>query len=558
MHKLPFIVRLALLAAALSLDLVLASCGGGGAVASIGGGVGTGGTGISLGTVTGFGSVVVDGTAYDGATPDYYAETNTEESAPTSATTVELGAQLSIALDAQGNPATVTIDPELVGAVAGLGAGGFTVNGVPVQINTDPAAGPVTYYAGLSGFSGLTAGMQVEVHGAVGIDSTGQGYVQATLIEQLPASNPVTRITGAVANLDAAAGTFRIGGSTIRTTSKTSVSPAGLALANGQIVNVWSNTPAAANGVVTAQVVGIRSLSGVAGSVQLGGLVAQRQGTGFMVSGIPIDASAAGLASTVAHLVDGEYVVVQGQSDASTGTVAATAIRPYAAQPAQVELKGTITGFVSQGNFLVRGVPVDASQAQFDGGTAMSLANGVFVDVIGSVASSNLVTASRVTILPGAPDGGTVDYQGTVGSLVATPGGTSFTLTYREDGRTSTAQVVLAPNVVFTRGTAAQLADGKTVEIEAINGANGLTAYSVTFQNVGAGSSGGTNKSGGTTSETRGIVYGYDGTRFSVNGITIQVNGVLPSVGTLADGLIVEVSFVQSGGLNLAKEISLD
>lgn len=558
MRKLSFIIRLALLTAALSLDLLLASCGGGGsALASIGGGVGTGGTGISLGTVTGFGSVVVDGTAYDSATPNYYAETDTAESAPTSATTVELGAQLSIALDAQGNPTTVTIDPELVGAVAGLGAGAFTVNGVPVRINTNPAAGPVTYYAGLSGFSGLTAGMQVEVHGAVGIDSTGQGYVQATLIEQLPASNPVTRITGPVSNLDPAAGTFRIGGSTILTTSATSVSPAGLPLADGQIVNVWSNTAAAANGAVTAQDIGIRSLLGAAGPVQIGGLVAQRQGASFLVSGIPIDASAAGLASTVAGLVNGEYVVVQGRSDASTGTVAATAIRPYSAQPAQVELKGTITGFVSQGNFLVRGVPVDASQAQFAGGAATSLANGVFVDIVGSVSSSNLVTASRVTVLPSVPDGGTVDYQGKVSGLVATPGGTtSFTLTYRDDGRTSTAQVTLAPNVVFSRGTAAQLVNGSTVEIEAVSGANGLTAYSVTFQNVNAGTGSGESA---TTSETRGIVYDYvKDTSFSVNGITIQMNGVQPSGGALADGLTVEVSFTQSGGSNLAKEISLD
>ncbi len=566
MDRLRFIVRLALLAAVLGLDLLLASCGGGASVASTGsGGVGTGGTGVSMGTVTGFGSVVVDGTPYSSATPNYYAGNDQSESAPTTATSVELGAQLSIALDAQGNPSTVTINPELVGAVVGLGTGGFSVNGVPVRINSNASAGPVTYYSGIPGLSGLADGMQVEVHGAVGVDANGQTYIQATLIEQLPASNPVTRITGVVSGLDLAAGTFRIDTTTIRIGTATSMSPAGLTLADGQVVNVWTSAPVGTDGSIPAQFVGIRSLQGMSGSVQAGGLVASLQGNQFTLSVIPVDAAAPALASTAAGLVDGEYVVVQGQVDASTGTVVATAIRAYAAQPAQVELKGTVTGFVNSGNFLVRGVPVDASQAQFLAGSATSLANGVYVDIVGSVGNTNVVSAATVTVRSAAPDGGTVDYEGTVSGVATTSSGTQFTLTYSEDGRTSTAQVILAPNVAFSGGTAAQLTNGQTVEIEAVNGTTVLTAYSVTFLKAAAASSSsssssssGSTDSSAPTIDTSGIVYGYNGTSFSVNGITIQVNGVQPSGGALADGVTVEVTFVQSGGVNLAREISLD
>ena len=105
------------------LTALLASCGGGGTVATTGG-VGTGGTGISTGTVTGFGSVVLDGTAYSSASPVYYAGTDQDEEAQTSSTAVNLGDQLQIRLDAQGHPSKVVIDPELMGPVANLGAGG--------------------------------------------------------------------------------------------------------------------------------------------------------------------------------------------------------------------------------------------------------------------------------------------------------------------------------------------------------------------------------------------------------------------------------------------------
>ena len=544
-------------AALVLLTALLASCGGGGTIAS-NGGVGTGGTGISTGTVTGFGSVVLDGTAYNSASPIYYAGTDQDEEVQTASTAVDLGDQLEIRLDAQGLPSKVVIDPELMGTVENLGAGSFTVNGVAVRVNSSTTAGPVTYYAGLSDFSGLRNGMQVEVHGAYGQGAGGQGYVQATRIEQLPANNPVTRLTGIVSNLNAASGTFQIGTSLVQTSASTLLTPSGLALANGQLVNVWSNVPPAASGAVRAGAVNVRTLLGVSGPAQVGGLVAQLSGKRFQVSGIPVDASAAGLASALQGLTDGEYVVVQGNADASTGVLTATSLRAYASQPAQVELRGTITGFVGPGNFLVRGVPVDASGAGvvFTGGSVASLGNGVFVDIVGNVAGSsgNVVTASSVTVQSQAPDGGTVDYQGTVSAV--DPAGGTFTLTSQDGGTTSTFQVTLAPNAVFSNGTSAQLVAGASVEIEATNTASGLLAYSVSFQSVTvpSGSGGGSTP----TLETKGTVYNLGASSFEVNALTIQINGVIPSGGTLTNGAKVEVSFIQSGGSNLAQEISLD
>jgi hypothetical protein len=540
------------------LAALLASCGGGGTVATTGG-VGTGGTGISTGTVTGFGSVVLDGTAYSSASPVYFAGTDQDEEAQTSSTAVNLGDQLQIRLDAQGHPSKVVIDPELMGPVANLGAGGFTVNGVAVRVNSNAAAGPVTYYTGLNDFSSLQGGMQVEVHGAYGQSASGQGYIQATRIEQLPASNPVTRLTGVVSHLNAANGSFQIGATLVQTQASTLITPSGMALANGQLVNVWSNTAPAANGAIQAGAVNVRTLRGVSGPAQVGGLVAQLAGSRFQVAGIPVDASAANLASAVQSLSNGGYVVVQGQADASTGVLTATSLRTYASSPAQVELRGTITGFVSASNFLVRGVPVDASAANvvFTGGTAASLRNGVFVDVVGQVAGSsgNLVTASSVAVLSQAPDGGTVDYQGTVSAVNLASG--VFSLSVQDDGKTQTLPVTLAPNVVFSHGTVAQLIDGANVEIEATNTASGLLAYSVSFQKVQA-SSGSSDGTSSPVLETKGTLYNLTASSFEINALTIQINGVVPKNGKLVNGAKVDVSFIQSGSLNLAQEISLD
>ena len=537
------------------LSVLLTSCGGGSTVASSGG-VGTGGTGLSFGTVTGFGSVVLDGTPYNSAAPQYFASSDLGDATPAAATAVQLGNQLRIALNAQGTPSMVLIEPELMGPVANLTPAGFSVNGVAVQVNTNPAAGPVTYYSGLTDYAGLSTGMPVEVHGAWGVDANGQGYVQATLIEQLPATNTITCLTGVVSRWQAASGTFQIGSTTVQLGAATSITPAGQSLADGQLVHLWSPGPPSAGGTLLAGVVRIRTLQGVGGPVQLGGLVSQLSGTRLQVAGVTVDAGAPALAAAVQGLALGEYVVVQGQADGATGVLTASSVRAYATRPAEVELRGTITGFVSPGNFLVRGVPVDASGAGvvFSAGGAAALGNGVFVDILGQIGggSANVVTASSVTVLAHAPDGGTVDYQGTVSALNTASG--TFTLTWQQEGVTNTAQVTLAPNVAFSNGAAAQLVNGASVEIEATSSPSAaLLAYSVAFQSVGSGD--GTSAS---TRQTQGVVYNLTSTSLQLNALTIQINGVVPKGGTLANGLSVEVSFTPSGNQNLANAISID
>jgi len=233
----------------------------------------------------------------------------------------------------------------------------------------------------------------------------------------------------------------------------------------------------------------------------------------------------------------------------------ASSIRAYATQPTAVELNGTITDFVNQGNFLVPGVPVDASQAQLLGAASGAiLRSGMFVEVIGSVSSvkGNVVAAKSVSAASTAPTVGTVNYRGTVSQFDAASG--SFVLTGSLDEDGASATIRLAPNVGYANGGAAQLASGASVEVEATKNTGDIVAYGVFFRKIGALSS---SPSAGKL-ETAGLAYGVTSSTFNVSGLTIQINGVIPQDGTLVNGARVEVEFTQSGGQNLAQQIAVD
>ena len=540
--------------------VIMSSCGGGASVASSGGGVGSGGTGISSGTVTGFGSVVLDGTAYNSQTPLYYADSSQSPTTLSDSTAVQLGSQLQVQFDTQGAPTNMAVVPALVGQVANLGSSSFTVNGVTVYTNADANAGPLTYYAGLKDVDDLTAGMAVEVHGALGLNAQGTTYVQATLIKQLPSTNVISRISGVVTNLTSTSGasSFTLGTTTILLTTSgnalTSVSPSGTALSNGLWVNVWSNQSRNVSGAILAGAIQVQTLTGVAGPIQLGGVVSQLSGTQFVVNGITIDARATSLASTLQNLSLGNYVVVQGQSSGTANVLVASAIASYASQPSQVSLKGTITGYVSPSNFLVRGVPVDASAAQFLGGNISGLANGVYVQITGNVGTllANQVTANTVNVLSTPPEGETVTYRGTVSQLNMSAGSFTLALPNPDNGPT-TASVTLSPSVAYANGTAAQLVNGASVQIEASNTATGLLAYTISFDNVQTGQT----LNGLLVLGSDGLAYSVTGSSFVINGLTIQMNGVVPQGGSLVNGAQLNVAFTQSNGQNLAVTITV-
>lgn len=532
--------RLGLLGAAVLLS-ALAGCGGGSTVASTG--VGTGGTGISVGTVTGFGSVVIEGQAYDSEAPRYFNDDTPGTAQP--ATAVALGQRLQLVRDASGSAAL--IEPELIGPVQSIAAGNgsFTINGLRVLVHTDPATAPVTFYAGLAGFASLQSGMVVQVDGAFGVDATGQPYLQATRIAQLPTGTQASRLTGVVSGWNAALGSFQLGTVNVQLGNGAQVYPAGSSIRDGELVNVRGDTPVSSNSVMQAAGVRVRTLLGASGTALIGGVVTLPSTGGVQIAGIPIAAGNATAAAQLAALGAGEYVTVQGQVAGDGASVLASSVLPYASQPGQISLRGNITGYVDAGHFLVRGVPVDASQVAFSG----VLGNGAFVQVQGNVDAQapNTVLASSLQLLPLAPDGGTEDLTGTISQYDA--GAQTFVLSWSDDGTTAASMVTLSPNVVFSNGGLADLADNKTVEVEATNTGSGLVAYSVAFKP----------QASSNTLQTSGRIYNLvPGTSLQLNGLLFDISSASVSGGTLANGDDVDMSFTQSGGTNQAVSITID
>jgi hypothetical protein len=447
----------------LTLSLLLMSCGSGTSNLT---GVGTGGTGITMGTVTGFGSILIDGDLYSSATGEYLEGDDDDAASLVSALSVDLGEQLEILLDDQGNPTSVLIEPALIGTVSRVDAtaGTLVVNGIEVRVNTNWLLGPVTYYAGLTGLADVTAGTsRVEIHGIYGVDAGG-AYIQATRIKSLLDTSTVTRITGIVSDLGG--GAFKIGDMTVAY-ANASIFPEGVGLSAGQLVNVWSAELPSGNNL-TAHVIRVRTVQGVTGTAAVAGLVYGLNGSRFTLSGIAVDASGVSGLS----LTNGQYVVAIGTPSAATGELVASSIRTTPGQNSEVELKGTITAYDSSSRTLVvRGVPLS-----YDNNTQIEgvLAVGAYVEVHGEITGS-VVLATEIKIEDTPPEGGTVEYYGTVSEVA----GSSFTLLTSGGGA---YPATLADNVGYENGTAANLVNGVSVEVQATQTASGLLVYAIEFE----------------------------------------------------------------------------
>jgi hypothetical protein len=544
----------------------LYSCGGGGdSVASGGvgtggtglaGGVGTGGSGFSLGTVLGFGSIVLDGNTYSSATAQYLSAqyssasvSTTAESAQTSSTALGVGHQVEITLDSSGNPTTVLAVPAVVGAVSAVSGNpttSFTISNITVRINSDTTHGPVTYFNGLQSAASIAVGQQLEVHGLY-YSTAGTPYIQATRISLLKTTNTTSRIVGVISNLSA--NQFNLGTTVVTTTNATTV-PANTTLANGQFVNVWSS--AAMSGTsMTANKIRIRQLSTSSGTVKVAGIVYGLSGTSFSVSGVSVDASLSSLQTTLGSLVSGSsYVTVTGQAN-SSGVLVASALSTSVANVATHEVKGTITNYIDSSNFQVRGVTIDATSATITPSNAV-LQNGTYVDVVGAV-SHNLLTASTIAVSTAISSGSTVEYIGTISASTAN----SLTMTTQ-----SGASLVfsLATNVGYENGSQSNLIVGNRICVEGTYNNSGYTAYGISFLNT-SGSDTGTPQG---KSEVSGKIYGVSSTvsgnsrtyTFSINKTQVQYT-VTGTVAGLVEGASADVYFTP-GSPNVATSVSLD
>lgn len=414
---------------------VAAACTVGILMACGGGGVGTNGTGsapqgLSVGTVTGFGSVIVDGARFDDTVAAVLIERQPGKSDKAE---VKLGQGVEIGFDAdvaglhQGVARQIQIEPALIGPVSAVGLRTFVLLGQTVQINTDPAFGPVTVFEPpYLALSSVRPTDWVEVHAiAVPALAGGQPSWVATRIEQrVPMAT--ARLHGAVVGASGTAPNqrFQLGALTVQLGAASQWLTPATPLTNGQVVTVFAD-PATFNpatSVLTAQAVRMRdrlaSKSPAAVDDYIGGVISGSDTVGgvFMLDGVPVHWDGATVigGGTAVNLLDGTYVRVQGRFDID-GSLRAHVIqlRNVVTEKA-AEVRGTVTNWLAASRqFTVRDVVVDASSAStvlenFNLALcgATDLANGQYVVIDGVAMPSGLhaqtIRCENELAVPGA------------------------------------------------------------------------------------------------------------------------------------------------------------
>lgn len=236
-------LRRLLLVAGLSL---LASCGGGG-LADLAGGVGSGGSGLAEGTVTGFGSVIVDGVRFD----DSQANVTEEGPGGVREATLKIGQRVRIRSSANNVAESIEVITELVGPIDQIVADGaqaqrLTVLGQQVRVqleaNANGAAATWTDFGDLPCAPGcaFAANQWIQAHGTWVLDGASNTYM--LLASRVEVINPqakvlvsgvVSKLDGSVVRLNAATGREVDLGSTAAVAEQ----------ALNQVVRVWAPPP---------------------------------------------------------------------------------------------------------------------------------------------------------------------------------------------------------------------------------------------------------------------------------------------------------------------------
>jgi hypothetical protein len=320
----------------------LVSCGGGSSGSLSGTATPSGASGI----VTGFGSVIVNGTEFATSAATQVVDGDNDDAA---SSTSNLQVGMAVDLDADMGSATfLRFTSAVRGRIDAIDPTGTTITvlGQTVQITSATSFSGSKTVSGtttqVTQASNLSVGDYVVVFGylecAAGGCASGSTDIVATLVYE-PATAGRYRVQGYVENFNAGAGSFTIGGLTVDIVSTgaapTACVPAGCGFSNGDFVAVRATTaPAGIAGSTTTPLTltatDIRRKADVptfaaGASVTIEGPVRQLSPTGFVLRGIAVDASAPALAATLAGLVANQVVEVTGTIGAS-GTLVASAI----------------------------------------------------------------------------------------------------------------------------------------------------------------------------------------------------------------------------------------
>lgn len=350
---------------------------GGGSTSTTAGLPGTGGTGViySQGSISGFGSVIVNGIKFDDRAAIVQLDGTTLSSAD-----LRLGMVASVQGERGNGPklgtashiAVWSIAQGLVTNVAQGVATEFTVAGIKVQADAN------TVFDGLANAGAVVTGQRVAVWGLqAGADDSRRWH--ATRVKVVADTALVS--TGLVTAMGSQSG---LNGLIL-------TGPAAGNLTMGQLVRVRGALSAAGTSLqiervdVQGAVLAMQSK----GEVEIEGFVTDTPTANrFMLGNIVVDASA--IAPISAQIKVGSRLEVKGSWQA--GVLMATEVELEDAQTLQtVEIEGVIDSFTGLTDFVVRGQRCDATAASMSLGTAAKLAKDVKVKLKGSKAGDVVV-----------------------------------------------------------------------------------------------------------------------------------------------------------------------
>ncbi len=475
-----------------ALTLIVATligCGGGTEVGVGGGGTGGGPTGnppppsLTSGGITGFGSVVVDGTAWD----EKNAVIDTEVDPRQAAVSAELalGKRVEVTSTTAGVADRIRVEATVIGRVTDAPAGSpsqFKVAGQTVRQNTVAANGPITIIEGYTAFSQIAVNDIVEVHGTPVFDSTLNRYIiQAGRVEKLAAlPSGMQRIVGVVESYTTSATppTFKLGELTVAVENTTVIVPANSALANGQSVVVFSNKPVTTGPRLSADVIRIKDRTPTTGTakVELSGPVSKFNvaNATFEVSGTAVDARTARITPANRSLANNQYVIVRGTYN-GTGTLVAedVRIRDTSGSDIELELKGTITDYLSIASFKVRDVQLNGTGATLNN-CGTGLANGIYVELKGRIDATTGQARATEIECKNAPGNATISVIGIASNVNSTA--RTFTLT--PSGSTARTVTWTTTTNFVGQLTSSNLA-GQNVQVDGVVSGTTFTATKI-------------------------------------------------------------------------------
>ena len=550
-HRYPSLVLAIPLTA---LALALAACGGGGSGTNTNSSAATNQTAsekeFASGTVTGFGSVIVEGVRYDDSSARVQIEVDPAAPKAIPVSDLKLGMSVIVKVLKAGLADTVVSGSEVLGPITSLTSDGFVVAGQTVKVSTD-AASP-TVFDGITSLSDLAVNDRVEVHGT---RDTSNNIVASRIERKSPTDLIMTRVVGAVANLDATAKTFTIGGLPVTYGATTRFVPStanATTLANGQVVVVFSSASPTLSGI-TAKTIGVKTSTTTinpddADKAWVGGHVRSLDFAAktFKLNGFTVDASTATYSNgTVNDLANARKVRVTGVFAA--GILKAATVKFAKSQgDAAVQLIGPVSDFVSSSSFKVRGVPVDASGTGivFENGTLANLADGVAINMEGVVVN-DVVKPTKISFVT-TDEGKVRNFVGEVQSFNAASD--TFKLMGVDMKLSSTASF---KNSDLT--TALKSEFGNTDRVQ-VRGGFVAGVFNVTEVIFRPGAS-------VVVTRTEGGITQVDGQAgvFKVNGVTVRTNGSTQfdaTINNLRTGARVEVEGTLVNGEIVARTVS--